>query len=276
MKNTLLVLDLNNLLYKGIHVHQTLRSGPFSTGGLYGFISQMCGQVNQHLPKDIVICGDWAPYLREELIPNYKDKDRRLSSGDILVRKIAHENRVWINEFLKLINATNWSVKGLEADDCMFLVTKYLGRNYEKVVIVSNDSDLYQLFRLPVNVVLQQGKVLYSKESFKKQFPDINPKDWYKVLAISGTHNNIPGIPEYGIAKAYKMVIGPKYESFYTIHEKELSLFQKAIRLPIRDIKPPEPTKVAFKERSIIGFLAAHRIVYTNAMRKALLYLNDA
>jgi len=275
MKNTLLVLDLNNLLYKGIHVHQTLRSGPFSTGGLYGFISQMCGQVNQHLPKDIVICGDWAPYLREELIPNYKDKDRRLSSGDILVRKIAHENRLWINKFLNLIKALNWSVKGLEADDCMFLVAKYLGYNYDKVVIVSNDSDLYQLFQLPVNVVLQQGKVLYSKETFERQFPEVEPKDWYKVLAVSGTHNNIPGIPGFGIAKAYKMVVSSKYDQFYTLHEKELSLYQKAIRLPILDIKPPEPTKLQFKEHSVITFLANYRIIYTNPIRKALLYLAE-
>lgn len=275
MKGTLLVFDLNNLLYKGVHVHRLLKSGPYSTGGLFGFVLQFAAQVSLYKPEDVVVCCDAPPYIRGQMFPNYKDRNRKTTPGDLLARKIADENRVWIHEFLSILNILDWSHPGLEADDCMDNIAEYYGKDYKKVVIVSNDSDLYQLFRFG-NVLLHRGRVgKYSQEQFSKDFPGITPKEWVKITAISGTHNAVPGIPGYGITKAFKMYKSAKYLQFFIENKNILERNEDLIRLPIKEVTPPEIRKPKIVERKIISYLASFRIVYTAPIRQAMLHLGN-
>lgn len=263
-----LAIDLNNILYRGLHVHKDLNSGPYQTGGLFGFINQFCHHIKTHKPDSIIVCTDSPPYIRSQLLPTYKEKAEP-GSAEILNRRIAGENRIWIEELLHLMNIPVFGYKGLEADDCFgILCMEYSALN--EIVVVSNDSDLFQLLSFK-NVVLQRNKVAYTIENFKKDYPGVDVNHWARITSIAGNHNSVPGIRGYGMAKAIKLFYDKgKWFIFQQEHKEELDLYKKTVTIPIKWVKPPQLTRPKIIERKIISYLSSFRIAYTPGMHNAL------
>lgn len=229
--NKILVIDLNNICYRFVEIHQNLSFKGMRTGMLYGFLNTFCKYVNSHEPDSVIICSDTPPYKRKELFPEYKHKNTVANIEKMLY---IGNSRHYIKEVLEMCNIEIWKEKGYEADDLEAIITnKYPN---DKIVICSNDDDLYCL--LNKNVSLQRNKVVYTEEDFWKEFPDLKmyktPVIWERVKAMAGNHNGVKNIYRgLGDKTAIKILCdNKKLEEFMNLYEKKFRENLKLTKLP--------------------------------------------
>jgi DNA polymerase-1 len=268
MKKTLLVFDFNNLLMRGLSVHPGLEFAGKPTGGFFGFLNQFCSQINNHKPSDVVICNDYPPYLRKELQPEYK-ADRKPLEPDVY--EILKLSRIYCRDFINLLGINLYEEKGHEADDLIAIICDEYSYDYNKIVIISNDSDLYQLFKFP-NVYLQKGKVSYSRKDFEKDYPGISIRDWIWIKAMAGTHNGIKGLHRVGDITAIKILKDEdRFSEIKKEHGELLDLNRRLIKLPfINDIELSEINKPNFSMRKVIMYLSNFGIKFQGNFKNAL------
>ena len=277
----LLLIDLNNILHRGFSVHEHLSFAGKSTGGLYGFVSQLATLISNHPTQDIIVCLDAKPYLRSKRYPEYKmlrqkqkdpERDERL-----------HFNRLAVIDFLEFMSIKVWEEKGMEADDLIAAACDDYSSSYDRIVVASNDDDLYQLFRNK-NVFFKSKKGnkkggldgLYGWEDFQEDNPGMNLRRWMRLLMMKGTHNDVAGIKGIGPAKAEAVLREGRWKEFYNQHQEQLDLFHDIIKLPYyNNLDVPFSYTSGFNERSIMKFLAGYGIEYTGRMRHAFSILND-
>jgi len=146
--------------------------------------------------------------------------------------------------------------KGLEADDVIAEIVNNYHTKYDNLIIASGDSDLIQLLKWN-NIIIQKTKDrIYNKKDFEKDFPNIKVEDWYKILSIAGTHNNIKGIPGIAIKTAIKNFrINKNYWEIMLKQYPELDLYSKLIKLPYEEINNLEIKKPNFSTRNIEFYL---------------------
>lgn len=205
----LLIVDLKNQAYKAASSHQTLFSGRTFTGGLYGFLMSVCKAIHEVKATTVVIATDTGPYVRKDDFAGYKS-GRKENTDEVLLMKATSSMRL-ITEFCNdAIACPVWSVPGYEYDDiCAWAVNSFKAR-YDRIVAMTNDSDLYQCFDECAHFALYKGKQgLYTVEDFRSEFGAITRDQWITLLSLSGTHNAVPGIDQIGPVKALKAVMNP-------------------------------------------------------------------
>lgn len=219
MKNVLLCVDYNNVLFRATATHLSLTSDSRFTGGLYGFIKHLTYCVNEVGATHVVICKDSPPYLRRQAYPGYKGN--RAHSDDTMFQK-AMASKPLIDSFIEHMGLSVWELKGYEADDMMALACTQFSGTFDEVVLVTNDSDLYQFLEFE-NVSLFKGKSgRYSYSEFNDEFPTIQPRDWALVSALVGTHNEVVGIKGVGPKTAIKYVNDRRLLADCYLQNKEL------------------------------------------------------
>ena len=189
--NELLLIDLNNILHRGFSVHEHLSFAGKSTGGLFGFVGQLATLLTQHPTTDVIICGDYPPYVRSKIYPEYKllrKKNKDPERGEKL-----HFNRLAVIEFVKLLGLVYWEEEGMEADDLIAAACDAYTGEYDRIVVASNDDDLYQLFRHP-NIFFKSKKGnkdtgLYGIDNFSEAYPGLTIRNWTRALMMAGTHD---------------------------------------------------------------------------------------
>ena len=264
--NNLLLFDFNNLLFKAIAVHPGFEYNDIYTGGVYGFINQICKYITEFEPRNVVVCSDNLPYLRKGIYPDYKSGRKKRSPEEYAM---IQESRKMCEEFLDIIGIQLWSKKGFEADDLMYIVSEAYSYSFDKIVVVSNDDDLFQLFKIDYNIYLQRSKVLYGMVDFKNEYPDININDWCQIKALSGSHNAVPGIKGIGIKKAIGIIKDSIKLKEYKEKYEELDLYLKLVTLPYRNCKAVSLSDFDFNRRHVSNFLSKYRITTTHSMEKA-------
>lgn len=201
-KKRLLLVDFNNLLYRSVFAHQGLSHGGKFTGGIYGFIDMVAAIVNRYICDRVVVCFDNKPYLRSNFYPDYK-ADRKQSSLDedgLMQVAIARKQ---IMKFIERFELPRAEETGMEADDIIGEFCKF-SEAYTSIIIMSNDSDLYQL--LNGRVFLAKTGGLYGVKDFFKDWPDIVPAQWPRCVALKGSHNGVAGIKGVGDKTAHRVV----------------------------------------------------------------------
>lgn len=273
----LLLIDLNNILHRGFSVHEHLSFAGKSTGGLYGFVSQLATLLYNHPTRDVLICSDFPPYLRSEIYPEYKLLRKKQKDPDR--QEKLHFNRLAVVKFVKMLGIQYWEEEGMEADDLIAAACEIYTDDYEQIVVASNDDDLYQLFKHG-NIFFKSKKGnkrdgLYGFEDFKEEYPEITLRTWMRILMMAGTHNDVAGIRGIGFKTALKKIKNGEYRQFYKEHQEKLDLFHQVIKLPYHDnIKVPYPKYMTFNERKVMRFLAGYGIEYTGRMKQAFSILN--
>ncbi len=273
----LLLIDLNNILHRGFSVHEHLSFAGKSTGGLFGFVGQLATLLHHHPTTDILVCGDSKPYLRSERYPEYKML--RQKQKDPERDEQLHFNRLAIIKLLELMSVKVWGEKGMEADDLIAAACDDYSGSYDRIVIASNDDDLYQLFRHK-NVFFKskkgkKGEGLYGWEDFKEEYPGMTLRKWMRLLMMKGTHNDVAGIKGIGPAKAEAVLREGRWKEFYNKYQEQLDLFHDIIKLPYEDdLESPPPQCAGFNERKVMRFLATYGIEYTGRMKQAFSILN--
>lgn len=267
----LLLFDFSNCLFKAIATMQQLSFAGKFTGGVFGFINQFIKNLKLHQPTAVAVCMDAPPYLRKDFFPEYK-ADRK--KNDLFSPENIKESVEFCNEFLDLLNVPIFKELGHEADDLFAYICKQYHKEFDKIVIVSSDDDLSQLF-IYRNVYLQKKNKLYGYKDFVQEF-QIEPEDWYKVTAMSGGHNNLKGLPGIGVVKAIKVLRENKYAQIYDSNKEMMGKYLRLAKIPFEaksDAIFPLG-KTSFPERKIINFYSRLGMTLTSEMIKSFEVLN--
>ena len=275
---TLLLFDLRNILFRGLHVFSDLEHNGNSTGPLYFLITKVVAECLSFETTDVVICDDTNPYFRKKLYPMYKGNREK----DEEVHKIMMWTYPKVNEFLNLVGIPLAKYKGFEADDLVAVLAANYKSKYDRIIIVSNDTDLFQVLDQD-NLYLLRGtgknRLLYSKKDFKDDYPQLETcKQWAEVSAIEGGHNGLPGIDSVGPKTAISWVSGLVREKMLKTKRGELLSGNKTFidkTTPIATIPFPYVSgseNIGFRmgekcsERKLIQFLGHVGITYTKNM----------
>ncbi|MDP2365300.1 MAG: hypothetical protein Q8M94_16220 [Ignavibacteria bacterium] len=269
---TLLVLDFHNMLYRAVHSMPYLTDGKDTyTGGLFGFLTQLTSHVNKHDAEAVIVCTDSPPYKRVELFPAYKERRKR-ERDEILYAKV-NQSRALCEEMLSVLSIPIWREQGMEADDMIYhACNKFL--RYDRIVVVSNDDDLFQLLeskKIGGNVIqLDRSGKLYTTIQFKQDYPGVSLRDWLWVLAMAGTHNGVPGIPRIGIKKALAIIAEDKLQETLKKYP-QVKLFKRVIELPFSDGMKKQPfSPPVYCDRVFHEYLKKYNIQLTPVMHNAL------
>jgi 5'-3' exonuclease len=261
MKRRLLLIDLSNQAYKAAASHPHLTNGDVFTGGLYGFICAVAKAIAVTGATSICLCEDRKPYIRSQTYPEYKSL-RKNTKDPVLVEKV----NTTVQQVRKLCEITGWpiwSIPTFESDDLVAHAVMFNRHRFEKIIAMSNDSDLYQLFEYKCFEVYKGKSGIYDKDDFLKDFPNIPPAYWVRMLAITGTHNEVAGVSGVGPATAMKIMNDP--ERSRAFHKEHASLIKRNIELITLPHKafPKDaqlPPKGVYNERALVRFCSQYSI----------------
>lgn len=273
----LLLIDQMSLFYRALHVNSNLSHEGLFTGALYGFATQVCSTINVVRPRMVVVCKDTKPYLKVEDYPDFK-ANRATPSADPLMNEMVTQGLSQVDKWIQLSGIGTLEAWGLEADDLIAAQVKLRGHQWE-VIAATSDSDMFQLFSVPGFKLYRGGeKGYYTRGDFVKEY-DIDPRDWVRVIALTGGHNNLPKVPGVGEKTAIKIVlgekVGPKVQSEVDKYEDRIQLNMKVAKLPyykFRDwssVMPKFPDR-EYSERKLMVWLTRHGIQFTSAMQSAM------
>jgi len=240
---SLMLFDLNNLLIRGMAKLPYLSYNGVFTSGVFGLLNQMAKYILIHKPDNVIFCCDYPPYKRRQLFPNYKNrtKERTIEQEEFFTN--VSISRAMCIDMLEKISIPVYSIKGYEADDIMAKIIKDKHKLYERIIIVGNDSDLFQLLQYR-NVCIDRGKQgMYSYDQFKKDF-GIEPEEWVEILSLAGSHNAVPPIKK-GIGERTAIKIFKDKREFNAIlseFKNEIELRRRLAVLPFDDFCLPYPT----------------------------------
>lgn len=268
MKRVLLCVDLSNQAYRASAAFSSLTSEGRFTGGLYGFLGAISKATKATGATEIVICEDRKPYLRSETYPQYKLLRKDTKDPDL------YENAQYsiglIKELLEVTGWPLWSLAGFESDDLVaHAVTKYRHR-YHRIIGMSNDSDLFQLFQYEAFQAYRGKKGLYTRQDYDKEWLGLPPDLFCTALAFTGTHNEVEGVRGIGPVTALDIVSHPfklraAREKHFDIVERNLKLIQLPhAKLP-QTTRLPSPTR-PYRERDLLRFCGRFDISLTMEM----------
>ena len=274
---TLLLIDFSNTVIRSLAVHQELTSPHGEpTGGLFGFVGQMSNQLLKRRPTHVLVCKDTPPYLRKAKYPAYKsdrakNRDTEKSQNFFAAMNISFKQ---VDECLKYLDIPTWNIPGLEADDLIALMVEKHHKDYDKIIILSNDDDLFQLLVYD-NVFLLKKNEEFGHKNFKELYPDIDPDSWAVITAMAGTHNGVAGITRVGIKTAIKIFNNEeKLEKVLNEHQKLIKENLTLIELPYSEhtqsIDFKELTTPKIYETQFIQFLDRYGIRYSTQFMEAV------
>ena len=116
----------------------------------------------------------------------------------------------------------------------------------DRAVVVSSDTDLYQLLSTRVSIWKPHKKEIYTSKDFSRDYYNLDPIQWVQVKALAGcTSDAIPGIPGVGEVTAGKFLRGllkPASKAYQSI-ERFQSVWQNnlpLVRLPFEGTMIPK------------------------------------
>lgn len=201
------ILDVSSILYRAFFALPDFKTKDGKpTGGLYGFCSILLKIIRETNPDCVIAAFDRPePTFRHKEEKEYKAN--RPEAPDELVAQIDY-----VKELLKSFNIPFIEKPGFEADDIIyFLVSQIKNKRLGEAVIVTGDSDIFQILSEGVSIYLLRKGIkeaeIYDVDKFKKDYGGINPKQLVDVKSLSGeATDNIKGIEGIGPKTAIKLV----------------------------------------------------------------------
>jgi len=222
MKNTPIIVDSSALLHRAKNTIGTqLSFNDVASGVIFGFLWQIFKLAKNYETMNFVFAMDSKKSHRRNLFPDYKmhrrNKEKTEEEKEFDKHCYSQFNEVF--KYLKKMGFSNTrKIKGLEADD---IAASYLINNEMKnAILVSGDHDFYQLLPYCKGMLsLSTGK-LYSAADFIIEW-NIGPKEWKKVLCLSGCFDEKTEIlTNNGWKKFYCLENGDKVFSMDPITKK--------------------------------------------------------
>jgi len=273
----LMLVDLSNQIYKAAASHRTLTSGKYFTGGLYGLLSAVAKAINVTGATSVVLCTDTKPYHRSLSYPQYKLL--RTDTKDQYLAEDVKTTLAQVHELVEVIGWPIWSVPGFEADDLIAHAVFEHRNRCQKIIAMSNDSDLYQLFQWPVFQMYKGKKGLYTSRDYEQEW-ELPASKIVQALAMTGTHNEIEGIHGIGPATAKKLLLREpsKYRLVRQQHLDVIERNEALIRLPNPDFDFTAQIpryNCTYDERTLVRFLSRYEINLQRWQSEAFEKINE-
>ena len=162
-----------------------------------------------------------------------------------------------------------------------------LRNRYQRVVALTNDTDAGQLYRF-ANFHVYDSRAEKGASPYKSlsdlvgvQMERTQASMLVRMLALSGTHNEVEGLDGIGPVKSFKIVNdAAKWDEYYRLHDAMVERNSSLIELPHPNLrrqlwKYPAPSVLGkFNARNLYRWSAAYGITITPWMVEALEQVN--
>ncbi len=195
------LVDGNAYIYRAYHAIAPLsNSRGLPTHAVYGFTTILRRILREREPECMAVAFDTrGPVFRHEIYPEYKAN--RPPMPDDLAVQIPY-----IRKIVTSYNILSLEHDAQEADDLIASMTRQLGAQGCRVVIVSGDKDLLQLVDENVTLWDPMTDRLMSPAMVKEKY-QIDPDQLLDYFALTGdSSDNIPGVPGVGPKTAQKLI----------------------------------------------------------------------
>ena len=212
MLKKILLLDGHSLAYRafyGLPLYDqggrprfSTSSGEF-TNAVYGFASMLIKVWNDEQPDYIACAFDKGRTFRDDLYAEYKGT--RAKMPDELVPQIDR-----IMQLVQAFGLPAITAEGYEADDILGTLAKRAARNGLEAIIVTGDSDAFQLIEPNIKVFtsgrLWQDTSLVDVAAVKERY-GMEPHQLIDFKALKGdTSDNVPGVKGIGEKTATQLI----------------------------------------------------------------------
>lgn len=216
MKNKIMILDGNSLLFRAFYAMPPLKTkkGQY-TNAVYGFLSMLYKLLDAYSPEYICVAFDpKKPSFRHE---QYKDyKATRAKAPNELVEQFQ-----LMRDVLDVHNIKCVEIDGFEADDVAGTFAGAAEEQGAEVYLVTSDKDYLQLIDENTRVILTKKGVTNTEEMDVQAMADtygISPAQVVDLKALMGdSSDNIPGVGGIGEKTALKLI--QEYKSLDNIYE---------------------------------------------------------
>ena len=245
--STWLLLDVSNLAHRAFHSMGDLSFQGEPTAVLYGVFRDILQLQELYATSYIAFCFDGGCDRRTRIFPRYKrsrvDANKERSEEEREARR-SLRNQIYNLRVKHLPEAGFCNLfyqDGYEADDVIASVCQKSFRKDRTFVIVSNDSDMFQLLSPNVMIYSPIRKKTLTDKWFRDTYK-ISPSQWADVKAIAGcSSDDVPGIKGIGDILACQFLAGT-----LRMGRRHLSIIEcpevwerniKLTRLPMEGVK---------------------------------------
>lgn len=207
-----LLIDGNYLAHRAHHTFKALSFENAATGVCYGVFKDILSLIEKFSTYNLLFCWDEGRSLRRKANPHYKEdrekrKEKWTEQEKIEYIELQRQINLLKNEYLPTIGFPCYYQSGYEADDIIAVLVKKIKEIPDEIIIVSADTDLYQLLAKTVSIYHPQKDTLFTREGFIEKY-QIPPKKWIYVKAIAGcSSDNILGIKGIGEKSVVKYML---------------------------------------------------------------------
>ena len=216
LNDHVLLVDGFNTFIRSFSVNPSLNEDGAHVGGLVGFLKSIRYTINKFKPTRCVIVFDGknSSKPRQKIFPQYKAGRKIRSRLNRLVNwgggphdereSMALQLRRLV-EYLECLPLTIVSIDNLEADDIMSYICNLVLKE-SQFTIMSADKDFYQLVDKRVKLYSPTKKILYDRETIKKEF-GVYPQNVLTCRVVEGDKSDeIPGVRGIGVKTLIKEI----------------------------------------------------------------------
>ncbi|HAW50144.1 TPA: DNA polymerase I [bacterium] len=236
----LFLLDGHSLAYRAFYAIPPLtNSKGQQTNAIYGFCNMLLKIIKEESPDYLCVCFDSSvPTFRHNIFPKYKAHRERMPQE-------MRDQMLWIVEVIENLGCSSISVDGYEADDVMATIARRFKLFVDKIFLITQDKDIFQLIDDKINVVsCKKGiseRITYDSEKTKERF-GVLPEKIVDFLSLVGdTSDNLPGAKGLGEKQAQKFV--NEYNLSEIIKDPSIIKDQKLYKIILDEKENIELTK---------------------------------
>ena len=227
-KRRLMLIDGHALVYRAYHAIPPLTSPSGEpTNATFGFANMLLKAIQDYTPNHIIASFDVGRTFRHEEYALYKAT--RAKMPDDLRAQIGR-----VQELLEALGIPVCTAAGYEADDVMGTLSLQASRKGWETIIVTGDSDTFQLISPEVKVLTPRktfGEImLYDVAAVRERY-GLEPAQLIDLKALVGdSSDNIKGVPGVGEKTALELL--QKFGSLEAIYqhlEEVKPRFRKAL-----------------------------------------------
>ena len=214
LNDHVLLVDGFNTFIRSFSVNPSLNEDGAHVGGLVGFLKSIRYTINKFKPTRCIIVFDGknSSKPRQKIYPQYKAGRKVRSRLNRLVdwgggphdeRESMALQLKRLVEYLECLPLTIVSIDNLEADDIMSYICNLVLKE-SQFTIMSADKDFYQLVDKRVKLYSPTKKILYDRETIKKEF-GVYPQNVLTCRVVEGDKSDeIPGVRGIGVKTLIK------------------------------------------------------------------------
>ncbi|MHB1354708.1 MAG: DNA polymerase I [Anaerolineae bacterium] len=200
----LLLIDGHALAYRAYHAILPLTSPKGEpTNAIFGFASMLLKAINDYPPDYVILTLDAGRTFRHEAFAEYKANRPKMPED-------LRSQIVRIPDLASAMGIPVYTKEGYEADDLLGTLSQQAQDAGLETIIVTGDSDTFQLISPFVRVLAPQGRMadalLYDEARVRERY-DLEPIQLVDLKALKGDpSDNIPGVAGVGEKGASRLV----------------------------------------------------------------------